>query len=133
MTETMQQQALEVAEVSPEPLEARTGPRAYPLEIQAFGDGDGEVYGVYSKGHHGAGSDLSGPDSFLAAARKYLLEEEDWDAKELDELLEAVGPSFLTWRCVPARGYGIEPLTMFVPAKPGSRGSFPVTVLLVDG
>lgn len=107
--------------------------RTYPLEIEAFGDGEDEVYGVYSKGHHGTGCELAGGDPFLVAARAYLLKEEDWNAEELDEVLEAVGPSFETWRCVPAPDPYGDRGTRFVNAKPGSRGSFPVTVLRVDG
>jgi hypothetical protein len=129
MTTTMQQTALDVPQEAPAPPVDAKG---YPLEIEPFGYED-ELYGVYSKGHHGAGGELSGSDAFLKAARAYLLEEDDWDAKELDELLEAVGPSFQTWRCIPGRSYDGERLTQFVKAKPGSRGSFPVTVLRVDG
>jgi len=106
--------------------------KTYPLEIQAFVDtGSEELLGVYSKGHHAAGCELGG-DPFLTAARAHLLEQQGWDPEELDAVLEAFGPSFETWRCVPARDPYGDRGTRFVPAKPGSRGSFPVTVLRVD-
>jgi hypothetical protein len=106
--------------------------RTYPLEIQEITDlGSEELIGVYSKGHHAGGSELA-RDPFLTAARAHLISQQCWDEDELDELLEAVGPAFETWRCVPARSWG-DWTVMFAKAKPGSRGSFPVTVLRVDG
>jgi hypothetical protein len=105
--------------------------KTHPLEIREITDlGTEELLGVYSKGHHGAGSEVAG-DPFLTAARAHLLDQQGWDADELDEVIEAIGVSFETWRCIPTRGYDGW-MVAFRNAKPGSGGSFPVTVLRVD-
>jgi len=80
-------------------------PKQYPIEIESTGDD-----GWFSKGHHD-------PAQFCADAERY------WGYR--------FHPQDVThewWRCVPdSTG---EYTYLYWPAKPHSRGAFPVTVCL---
>ena len=117
--------------------------RSYPLEIEELVGGDGEVLGVFSKGHHPAGCALAGlaGDPFLADALDHLdlLGLDDLD--DLDDKMAVDSTStavaFQTWRRVATRrrpdaGGGLGSPAVFRLASPGSRGAFPVTVLYLD-
>ncbi len=115
-------------------------PRAYPIEIEELTGPDGEVLGVFSKGHHPAGCALAGlaGDPFLADAFDHLdlrgLHDLD-DEMAVDSTSTAV--AFQTWRRVATRrrpdaGGGLGSPAVFRLASPGSRGAFPVTVLYLD-
>ncbi len=116
--------------------------RSYPLEIEELVGGDGEVLGVFSKGHHPAGCALAGlaGDPFLADALDHL---DLLGLRDLDDLDDEVAVdststavAFETWRRVATRrpdaGVGFGAPAVFRPASPGSRGAFPVTVLYLD-
>jgi hypothetical protein len=104
-------------------------PRAYPLKAEAIHELDEGLIGVFSKGHHAGGSEIAG-EPFMTTAKAYLSDVEGWDDYELDDL-DGAEITFETWRCVPRKVDG-DWWHMFVDAKPGRPGAFPVTVLRVD-
>src|SRR6266700_6074901 len=118
--------------------------RSYPLEIEELTGPDGEVTGVFSKGHHPAGCALAGlaGDPFLADALDHLdlLGLHDLDDLDDEVAVESTSTAvaFETWRRVATRrrpgpgpdaGRGFGTPAVFRLASPGSRGAFPVTVL----
>lgn len=88
------------------PLEAIV--RRYPLEIHALNGDDCAT--LMSKGHHDA-------DAFMAAAKEH------WGAplKGFDKLMHD------WWRAIPDSTGDYR--FMYHPAKPGTRGAFPVTAI----
>jgi hypothetical protein len=115
---------------TPATAPGRMSTRAYPLEIEEIVDQGEDLIGVYSKGHHAGGSELTG-DPFLDAARNYLSEAMCFDAEELVDLDET-NVRFETWRCVPTK-LNDERIVRWVDAIPGRPGAFPVTVLRLEG
>jgi hypothetical protein len=92
--------------------------RTYPLEIERLVDLDGDyTVGAFSRGHHE-------PETFLAAAVSYLLEERGID----DWTPEVAKVRHETWRHIPM-GHDEPGSLRFEPAKPGARGAYPVTVI----
>ena len=86
--------------------------KAYNLDVRELMEFEGGHAGYFSKGHHEA-VDFLTEVSFCAGAildidTKYVRQE--W------------------WRCVPIAG---ETFTVTVPARPNTRGAFPVTVVEV--
>lgn len=84
--------------------------KTYPLEVQELREFEGGHLGWWSKGHHN-------PYDFLFAID---------DEKELKVPIDRVRHEW--WRCMPVNVAG-EQFTLTIPAKPHTRGAFPVTVV----
>ena len=84
--------------------------KVYPLEIQEYREFEGGHLGWYSKGHHNVNN--------------FVLEVELGEYTAMP--LSPDGCRHEWWRCVPI-GAGYQG-ALFVAAKPGTRGAFPVTV-----
>jgi hypothetical protein len=94
----------------------------YALEIMEICEEGGEPLGWFSKGHWD-------PEEFIEFLRKFLLE-----SYECDDDLESVEAENIEqtfWRNVPCRKKNSELNCLFRPGKPGSRGSYPVTVFRI--
>lgn len=86
--------------------------KTYPLDIQELDEFEGGHLGWWSKGHHD-------PIAFLFAV-----------TEDMDERFETTSDRVRHewWRCVPVPVAG-ENFTLTIPAKPNTRGAFPVTVV----
>lgn len=86
--------------------------KTHPLAIEELSEFEGGHMGWWSKGHHE-------PVDFLTEA--------SYEAgKILDIDVRYVRQEW--WRCVPY-GNADERWVLTIPAKPGTRGAFPVTVV----